>query len=270
VIRTLRERERVEQRVLGAIRCIDATALVPLTLPLTVTGAGASFLRNRSGLYVIHEWTGLAAHATVFDAAPALPAVGEAPPLDLSITEPSGHYLPRRIRLALPRDPNPANAAAANSLFRPVDIPMYPSPHAAVGANWTVLRVTVTAAAGGDLLGGALLRVTANGAVLARGLTDWRGEALVPVAGVPVTTWSDDPAAVIVTEIAATLEAFFDPAGGRRTPASAVRAGPPPAGEPLVDPDAIESARAGLPQASTAVQLAAGRSLVLPLQIALP
>ena len=268
--RTLRERERVEDRVLGALRCIDATAQVPLTEPLAVAGTGVSFVRNRSGLYVIHEWTELPAHAAAFEAPPALPAVGAAPPLDLSITEPSGRYLPRRIRLALPRDPNPANAAATNSLFRPIDVPMYPSPHAPVGANWTVLRVTVTETASGDALGGALMRVTANGSVLARGLTDWRGEALVPVAGVPVTTWSDDPDAVIVTEIAATLEAVFDPASGRRTSASVVRAGPPPAGGPLVDPDAIEIGRAGLPQAAAQVMLAAGRSLAISLQIALP
>ena len=268
--RALRERERVEERVLGALRFLDATTLVPLATPMTVTGAGASFVRNRSGLYVISEWTELASHATAFDAPPALPNVGEAPPLDLSIVEPSGRYLPRRIRLALPRDPNPGNAAAAGSLFRAIDVPVYPSPQAAVATNWTVLRVSVTETASGDALGGALVRVTANGTVLTRGLTDWRGEALVPVAGVPVTTWSTEPGAVVVTEIPATLEAVFDPGAGRRTPASVVRAGPPPPGQPLVDPDAIESARAGLPQVSRAVQLAAGRSLALPLTIALP
>ena len=270
MIRELRERDRVEQRVLGALRCMDATTLAPLTLPVAVAGAGASFIRNRSGLYVIREWTALAAHAIAFEAPPAVPAVGEAPPLDLTLTESSGHYLPRRVRLALPRDSDPANAAAAGSLFRAIDVAMYPSPAAPVATNWTVLRVTATETASGDALGGALLRVTANGTVLARGLTDSRGEALVPVPGVPVTTWSDDPDAVIVSEISATLEAIFDPAAGRRTPAATVRAGGPPVEPPLVDPDAIESARAGLPQTTRQLMLAAGRSLALALPIALP
>ena len=270
MMRELRERDRVEARVLGALRCMDATTLVPLTLPVAVAGPGASFVRNRSGLYVLRDWTALAAHATAFEAPPAAPPVGEAPPLDLTLIEPSGQYLPRRVRLALPRDPNPANAAAAGSLFRAIDVAMYPSPQAPVATNWTVLRVTAVEAASGDALGGALLRVMANGTVLARGLTDWRGEALVPVSGVPVTTWSDDPNAVIVSEIPASLEAIFDPAAGRRTPAAAIRTGEPPVAPPLVDPDAIENARAGLPQASRAVQLATDRSLTLSLSIALP
>jgi len=121
-----------------------------------------------------------------------------------------------------------------------------------------------------DALGGALLRVVSNGRVLARGLTDWRGEALVPVAGVPVTTWSDDPTAVIVTEIAASLEAVFDPAAGQRTPEAMVLAGATDVAQPVVDPDAIETARAGLPQAATFVSLAPGRTLSVSLQVTVP
>ena len=215
MMRMLRKRERVEHRVLGALQCSDATTLVPLDTPLTLAGDGVELVRNRSGLYVIWEWTGLAAHAPAFDSPPPVPAFGSEP-LDLSVQDPSGRYLPRRARIALPRDPSPANAENTQSLFRPIDVPMYASPNAKVGANWVVLRVNVRETATRDALGGALLRVVSNGRVLARGLTDWRGEALVPVAGVPVTTWSDDPTAVIVTEIAASLEAVFDPAAGPR------------------------------------------------------
>lgn len=265
----LLERERVEQRVLGALRCVDATTLVPLTEPLLLAGEGADLVRNRSGLYVIREWTRLAAHAPAFEAPPAQPPLGSER-LELSLRDPSGRYLPRRVQLALPRDPQPDHAADAASLFRPVDVPMYPSPLAAVAANWVVLRVTVRETASGDALGGALLRVVSNGSVLARGLTDWRGEALVPVAGVPVTTWSTEPGAVTVTQIPATLEAVFDPGAGRRASSLAVRGGAAPAEQPLVDPEAIESARAGLPQAAGPVMLAAGRSLSISLQITLP
>jgi hypothetical protein len=106
--------------------------------------------------------------------------------------------------------------------------------------------------------------------VLARGLTDWRGEALVPVAGVPVTTWSTEPDAVIVTEIAASLECYFDAAVGSRTPALIVRAGMAPDRPPLPDPDAIERLRATLPQTVTPVVLAAGRSLAVTVGVGVP
>ena len=267
--RALRERERAEQRVLGALRCVDATSLVPVTGPLALTGEGVDLIRNRSGLYVIRTWTRLADHASAFPAPPPQPPLGSEL-LELSVQDPADRYLPRLARLALPRDPRPDHAADAASLFRPVDVPLYPSPQAPVAANWVVLRVTVRESVSDDVLGGALLRVVSNGSVLARGLTDWRGEALVPVAGVPVTTWSTEPDAVIVTQIPATLEAVFDPAAGRRTSAAAVRHGAPAPARPLVDPDAIESARAGLPQASGPVLLAAGRSLSVSLQITLP
>jgi len=269
VTRMLGERERIEHRVLGALQCTDATTLVPLATPLTLVGDGVELVRNRSGLYVIWEWTRLATHAPAFDAPPPAPALGSEL-LELSVQDPSGHYLPRRVRVALPRDPLSANAAEAQSLFRLVDVPMYASPSAKVGANWVVLRVNVRETASRDALGGALLRVVSNGSVLARGLTDWRGEALVPVAGVPVTTWSTEPDAVIVTEIAGSIEAVFDPATGQRTPEAIVLAGATDVPQPVVDPDAIEAARAGLPQVSAAVSLASGRTVSVSLQITLP
>jgi hypothetical protein len=265
----LRQRERVERRVLGALRFVDASTLAPIDDPLVVEAPGARLVRNDGGLYVIRRWTRLAAHEDAFDEPPGTPAIGsESLPID--VRDPSGRYLARRVALALPRDPDPANAGAAGSLFRAVDVPMYPSASAPVSANWVELRVTVRDAASGDALGGALLRVVAGSRVLARGLTDWRGEALVPVIGVPVTTWSTDPGAVVVTEIAASLECCFDAAAGTRTPAATVRRGVPPSRLPLPDPQVIEEGRAALPQSSAPVLLAAGRSLAVAISVAVP
>jgi len=42
--------------------------------------------------------------------------------LELSVRDPSGRYLPRRVGVLLPRDPQPNQAAAAGSLFRPIDV----------------------------------------------------------------------------------------------------------------------------------------------------
>jgi hypothetical protein len=265
-----RERERVERRVLGALRCVDASTGAALAQSLRVEPpVNATVRPNRSGLLVVHGWAPLAAHAAAFEAPPP-GAPGSAGVLELALHDPSGQYLARRVRLPLPRDADPARAHEVDALFQPLRVPMYRAPSAGLSLQWAALRVSLAALATGDALGGVLLRVVRDGTVLARGLSDWRGEALVPVVGIPVTTWSTEPGAVVVNEIAATLEAIADPARTVRTPLARVRAGLAPSPLPLADPAAIESARAGLPQASAPVMLAAGRPLHLSLGIALP
>lgn len=265
-----RELERVEQRVLGALRCVDATTGAPVPQPLRIEApAGARIQHNRSGLFVVKGWAPMLVHSATFLNAPTEPPLG-AHALQLVVHDPFGEYLSRRVRMALPRDADPANAHSADSLFRPLEVPMYPARSARVGANWAALGVSVRDSASGDALGGVLLRVVSTGRVLARGLSDWRGEAAVPVAGIPVTTWSAAPGDVIVTQIEATLEAIADPDVLTRTPQPRVAAGRAPTPLPLVDPAAIEAARAGLPQASVVVSLAAGRPLHVSLAVPLP
>ena len=265
----LRELERVESRVVGALRCVDAATRVPIDTPLLVQAPGARLRRNRSGLYVLAHVPALAAHEAAFEAPPGEPALGSVA-LELTVHDPSERWLPRRARIALPRDPAPARAAQADSLFRPIELALYPGAAAPTGANWAVLRVSVSDSGSGDALGGALLLVTASGRTLARGLSDWRGEALVAVPGVPVTTWSAEPGAVVVSEIAAQIEAVHDPAAGVRTPAAQVRAGRAPARLALVDPDDLEARRESLPRAAQALTLAAVRTQSLSLPLALP
>jgi hypothetical protein len=262
----LRELERSEHRVLGALRLVDGTTGAPLEQPMLVSAPGARILRNASGLYVIREWTTLATHAGQFSAPPGTPVVGNEP-ITVAIRDPGGRYLSRSVAIGLPRDPLPANAANEDSLFRAADVPMYPSSVAPVCGNWAVVRVTLTATPSGDALGGALVRVMSSGNVIARGLTDWRGEALVPVVGIPVTTWSTEPDAVIVSELSATMQAAFDADSGTRASAAQVAAGNPPATAPSVNPTTLEENFAGLPQAGTNVMLAAGRPLHVSLQI---
>jgi hypothetical protein len=265
----IRELERQERRVLGALRCVDATTGVAIVDSLQVVLAGAKVQRNRSGLHVIASAAKLPAHEVAFATPPGQPDVGSVP-LSGSIRDLQGRYLPRLVSFALPRDPLPAHADNADSLFTPIDVALYPASAALLGSNWSVLRVSVTENASGDALGGALLRVTQGSKVLARGLTDWRGEALVTVLGVPVTTWSDDPHAVVVSEINAQLEVVFDAAAGTRVAMDAVRGGRPPALQTLVDPDALEAQRATLPHAAQAIVLAAGRAQTVFFPLALP
>lgn len=236
--------EAVEPRVLGAVRFLDAATLLPVGAPLSVGGDGVRLVRNRQGLYVLAEAPG--------------------PRAEMTVRDPGGRYLPRRLGVDLPRDPDPAHADQAGSLFRPVDVLLYPAPAASVAPGWAVVRATVVRAGSGSPLGGALLRVLrkADGVVLARALSDWRGsvrgEALVAVPGIPITTWGDgEPEApVLVNEVPVTLEAFVDPAFDPLGPAP--------------DPDRLESLRGGLPSASAELRLASGRTEKKTLTVAMP
>lgn len=268
----LRELERVERRVLGALRCVDASTGAPIERPLHVQAAGVRLLRNASGLVVIDGPALLPEHAAAFAAPPAAPALASIALL-VEVDDPAAEYLPRRATVRLPRDPDPANAGNADSLFRPVELPLYPAPAARTGSNWSLLRVSVREAASGDALGGALLLVSVGAVVRARGLSDWRGEALVAVPGVPVTTWSDDPDAVVVDTLAVTVRAVFDPApdaGGTRVAAADVAAGRAPDVPPRTDPDSLEAGQATLPRAEQPALLRAARSQALTFAIAVP
>jgi len=270
VIVAIRELERIDSRVLAAVRFVDAATGFAVGAGLNLTApAAAQLTRNRSGLYIVRRHVPLAAHSDAFLAPPAAPAIGSVP-FVFEVDDPVGVYLRRTVRLDLPRDAAPENADADTSLFRPVEVELYRSPAAALGANWAALRISLTERASGDALAGALIRVVANGDVLARGTSDWRGEALVAVVGVPITTWAEDEAAVVVTEIDATLQVFFDAsAGSVRLPAEQLAARRQPARLPAPDPQAIENnpaARVG----AAPVSIAAGRPLALALALDLP
>jgi len=133
---------------------------------------------------------------------------------------------------------------------------MFRSPAAGFSLAWAVVRVSVSAADTGRGLGGVLVRVLrgAAPAVMASGMSDRRGEALVAVPGVPVTTFGSG-ANVLATEVSVTLQAIVDP-DGREPP----------------DPDDLET-RLGAPgirSASVAdVALASGRTVVQAIAVTL-
>jgi hypothetical protein len=254
-----REIETLEYRVLGAVRFVDATTRAQIRAPLEVRAAGVRWIRNRSNLYVVAHAPGLGALAERFvhpdpSADPlALPDVAVA----AVASDPSGRYLPCSFQFALPRDPDPANAEDGESLFQPVEVELYPASIAEPSPGWAVLRASVVDDATGRGVGGALVRVVRPGAepdddeVLARGLSDERGEAFVPVPGIPVMTFSDDENAVLTNEVSVRLEAFANPLASRP-----------------VNPAAIEDGRATLPfDELNDVPLKAGETITRTLRI---
>jgi hypothetical protein len=256
-IERMRIIDRLNSRVLGALRLADATTGDWVTGPFRVTASGASFIRNRSGVYVIASAPGLESHVTEFSAAPTTPGVGSVP-LTVTVEDPSGRYLARALEVALPRDPDPDHADDEASLFRPVRVPLYPSPAAPTYPGWAVVRVSVTRTGSETGVPHAWLRLrrasqAPSDPPLAAGMSDTRGEALVAVSGIPVTNWDVDDGPLLATDVDAVIEAYYD-----------VNAGSPP------NPDAIDARRETLPSASQDLKVASGRQSIVRLELTLP
>ncbi len=207
--------ETVDHRILGALRCREIITGAVVESALVVRAPGLRLRRNRSHAWAIvgADDPALGRHLTRFTAPPDTPALGSVA-ITVSVQDPAGRWLPRTAAVTLPRDPD-------GDLFTHRDIALYPSPAFPCWGNWAPIRAHVVRA--GQPVRGALLRVvrTGDGVVLARGLSDARGEALAVVAGLALTTFASgedadggDAAVAPVTtqDTAATLDALFDPA----------------------------------------------------------
>lgn len=263
--------EAVERRVLGAIDFVDAATGLPVRAPLQLRAAQLRLRRNGSGLWVVFGADGLEAH-DVFAAPPAAPALG-AHSYTVEVSDPAQRYLPRRFTLKLPRDPDPAHAAQADSLLRAQTVQLYGSPAAPLAPNWARLRLSLTRVGSGERIGGAFVRVTPAlaGVATARGLSDAGGEALLAVPGIPKLMASGGGGGAVVTDrIDATLLIVVDPALAQFTAASellAARLSALRGTVPSADPDDLEARAATLVRVEQPIQLASGAALHLDLQV---
>ncbi|MGA2410528.1 MAG: hypothetical protein ABSG46_09100 [Candidatus Binataceae bacterium] len=241
-----------DRRVLGAVRFVDGITMATVAEGLHVQSA-ATLRPNRSGLWVVWRANGLERHATAFDQPPAAPALVSIT-ITFEVTDDRNRYLARSATIKLPRDPSPASAGQPDSLFEPIAVPLYLASNAPIWPGWAVLRAHVKDNATGRPLGGALLRVlrTADKKVLARGMSDARGEALVAVPGIPITTFSSETGPALAAELDVTVRASIAP----KTPIAP-------------DPEAIE-ADIGLPSIALTRKLAAGRQVTDEFPITLP
>lgn len=251
-------REALDRRILTALRFVDATVRSHVTTALELSGEGVRTIRNGTGLHILTAAPGFAAYTDAFAAAPAVPAAD----VVLTVRDRAGRYLPRSVAVALPRDPDPAHADLPGSLFRPLEVALYPAPAAVVGAGWATLRLRVVRAGGDQGLPFAyvrLVRISDNVAIGA-GLADERGEALVAVAGVPVTSWSTSPTAPpVVSTIAVRATAYYDATA--YDPAAGV----------YPDPDRLEAIFSSLPHSTEQTfDLASGREEARRIDVPLP
>lgn len=235
------------RRLWAAVRFVDASSVRAIDTPLVVAAPGTRWQRNRSGLYVLVQRDGapvLAEHENAFDPLPATPPAT----IDVTVHDPAGRRLPRRFALPLPRSPLPAGPTGER--FQPLTVVLDPAPGAPVLATWAVLRLSLTR--GGAPAVQAAVRVRrAGGALLGRGLSDARGEALVAAAGIEQVTVGGGEI-VVEREVDAEIELSYDPAADPTQP---------------LDPDAL-ALRPGVVRSTLAITLASGRHAALA--IALP
>lgn len=247
--------EFLDRRILGALRLQDGVTGLALKRPMQLDSDRLVIKRNRQGDYVIFDVLDVAdlhAHTTVFPDAPSVPAL-ESVSIDLQIRDHWGDYLPRRYTLRLPRDRDPQSPSA---IVKPLSIPLFRGPSAGTEPNWAVIRATLTDQATNQRLPWALVKVVRN-STTTLAMADWRGEALIAVPGIPITTWDAGGGAVLATEVDARLDVVFDPL---LRPLNPLDTGQNPNLTYIPDPDLLSSAAPSLRRGSrTGYKLAASR-----------
>jgi len=245
-------KERLDRRVLGAIRWIDGVTLTPIALPLVAESDTMQFTRNLSGLAVITEADGLDVYTPTFnldDLAPADVVANGSLARDGTVSDPTGNYLPTKFTLHLPRDSSPTVDAngqrPANSLFTPVDVALLPSPSARVAPGCAQVRMLILDSSGHPIPN-ALVRViaTTGNTLLGCGLADARGEALVAILGLKDFAPGSTPHQVVVLETEARLEIIHPPVGAAVVDWTALRAAPVAAHD--TDPNHLQLRPGGL------------------------
>jgi hypothetical protein len=231
--------EHVDRRALAAVNFIDAATERRILRKLAPEAAGARWIRSRGGPYVIASAPGLEDHTNAFIAPPSEPDLNSIE-LTIKVSDPQMEYLRRRKTIRLPRNPNPQRRDRPDSLFNPVDIPLYYSPRARTLSSWSGLRLTVKEEGTLNLLPWAALRVRERGdnKLKAIGLADHRGEAMIPIIDIPLLVPNENGnGAPAKRETEVVIEVFFDAAVNRLASLADLEAGRDPNKDYFPDPD---------------------------------
>lgn len=188
---------RLDRRVLGAMRLVDATTGAAIDRALTIE-TEARVYRQRSGLLVVADAPGLHGHTLAFQAPPGLPAVGSLP-ITLRISDPDHQYQPTTVTLPLPRDPDPA---VADNVLLPQPIRLWRTGAAPVSPSWTVYRATLLATGTDHPIAGALVSLQTDSHTV-RVLSDATGQVTLALVGQPLFTLGAD--ATLTRSIAAEI-----------------------------------------------------------------
>ena len=194
--------DKVNRRVLGGFFFIDAITGDPISAPLPVEGGPLTLRVNRSGIYGVFDAPGFSKLTTEF-----IPTAADWPPTvprwEISVSDPSLRYLPRRAMVKSPQ--------ALDDVLTPQPLTLFPGPSATVEPNWAVIRASVRDTSGNGLPWVFLQALNTDNSVFASGMTDTRGEALLAKAGLglQISSVATDP--VTAATVPVTVKAWFDP-----------------------------------------------------------
>jgi len=252
--------ENVDRRILGAFVCVDAITGNTVVPAIPVSAPQWTVKPNRSGVYVIFNGPGFNSLTGEFIPSGTWPP---SVPFEVFLQDPSLRYLPRRARVNAPLSVPvyPPVPSPPTGVFAPQQVPVYPSPAGVIGPNWATIHASVTRHGSTPQTGlpWAVLRVTrdSDSKVLATGLSDLNGEALLAVVGLTVQANTGGSGPVTVSTVAATVTAFFDPSALNQ-----------PTGW-IPNPDDILSnlSNPALKSSSQAVQLGSGQEMAMSFAI---
>jgi hypothetical protein len=191
--------ESVDRRVLGGFVFVNAITSNSIEAPLPVTAGQLALKVNHSGVYAIFNGPGFNPLTNEFIPNTTWPAAQN---FEISVTDPSLHYLARRAQIQAPQ--------SLTGVFTPQHVLLYPSPSSAVEPNWAVVRASVASNAGAPLPWAVVQVLLSDHSVAATGMTDARGEALLAVMGlgIQVSSTATDPVTEATTTV--TVQAWFD------------------------------------------------------------
>lgn len=244
----------LERRALALLTLIDVFGR-PVLGQVRLTGPGLRTVAKGGGRYAVISAKGFADYESGFAAPPAAPAVGSTN-LRIDVRPADGALAPRSATLKLPRDPDPAKATTADSLFAAIPVVLLPAPQSSIPSSSAAVRVTVRAKNDGRRVAGALVRVSSTGGTFkARAVTDAAGEALVIVPQFPLSHTGPggqmdsalDAKATVVADPDTVRLVADDAVAAERRAALAATSG-------FLDPDALDAALPA-PGGGTAVKL---------------
>lgn len=250
----------LDRRILGAFRVRDPLGR-PAGQRLLASAEGLDLYEKRPGEWVVTRADALPGYDTAFTAQPGGTAIGSVA-ARVSLKAFEGDCLSRDFTLSLPRDPDPANRANANSLFRWHEVTMPFAPTAALPSMAAAALVSVTRQADGFLVEGALVRMRPSGnRGEAIGVTNASGEALLAVQNVPLA--NSGGGATVTTDLDAAIDVIVDPDTARfADPAQLVAAQRSALARMsgFADPDDIAVRLSGSASAPKTIAIAAGQT----------
>jgi hypothetical protein len=261
--------ENVDHRVLGGLQCVDAITRQSIVSPLKVSSSQLLLRPNLSGVYAVWDGPNLRSYTTFI---PPIPWPNPSP-FEVSIEDPSFFYLPRRGTIQVPQPlpvtpPAPTLPLTASGgqaiTYGPQLINLYRGPSASVAPNWAVVHASVINNAIPPVrLLWAVLQVLQSGAggttVLATGMADPNGEALLAVPGLGLQVSSSPGGPVTEITTAATVQAWFDPTNLSQPPGW------------LPDPDLILTnlSSSAWKTASAPIRFGPGQTVFVPLTVSM-